>query len=259
MKHLRRWSLRFGMIVSLSLCAAGALLWKWSYGPARQICFARENGRIFLCQVGSDADPSYRFPWMEFTVDSAWTHPPVCTCGQFDRSPPNSNCYFFNLEYSSSGRTDEYVDYHRTLADISVSKGFGGPSLVQWRWDGIFHAWYLGQESASNAATRYYQVSMPVWLPACAALLPVLLIGTVIVRRRDLERWRRKAGKCPSCGYDSRATPDCCPECGREHTRGSLTDALVAHNAEFREMLARSKASGSRPYKTLSGGSKEND
>ena len=51
---------------------------------------------------------------------------------------------------------------------------------------------------------------------ACDGAVAILLLYRLI---RSLRKWwlRRSfavAGHCPACGYDLRATPDRCPECG---------------------------------------------
>ena len=52
---------------------------------------------------------------------------------------------------------------------------------------------------------------MPYWLVLLAAAAP----GTLCVAVRRLPRRRFPYVRCPVCGYDLRATPDRCPECGR--------------------------------------------
>ena len=53
-------------------------------------------------------------------------------------------------------------------------------------------------------------VYLPLWLPSLFCALPPVLW----LRRRLKRRRGARAGLCACCGYDLRATPGRCPECG---------------------------------------------
>jgi hypothetical protein len=58
-------------------------------------------------------------------------------------------------------------------------------------------------------------IEMPYWLPAMLfGCLPALAAKRAV--QRFLRRERSRAGRCRTCGYDLRASPDRCPECGTE-------------------------------------------
>jgi hypothetical protein len=61
-----------------------------------------------------------------------------------------------------------------------------------------------------TAEIRHF-LSVPLWL--------VVVLTAIAPARRLKRRYgrldrRRARGFCPRCGYDLRATPDRCPECG---------------------------------------------
>ena len=58
-----------------------------------------------------------------------------------------------------------------------------------------------------------YFVGVPYWAAAAAlATWPAWYVWRVRRQQRELDRRRR--GLCPVCGYDLRASPGRCPECG---------------------------------------------
>ncbi len=61
-----------------------------------------------------------------------------------------------------------------------------------------------------HRANAEFRAGCPIWMVVLAiALIPAsrVLLGLRAYRRGQ-------AGRCASCGYDLRATPDRCPECG---------------------------------------------
>jgi hypothetical protein len=77
-----------------------------------------------------------------------------------------------------------------------------------YRWDqegSYVLAWSLENYPGQS------MVSTPHWVVAALlAIVPAAVVLARFVRTR-----RRLQGLCTSCGYDLRATPDRCPECGR--------------------------------------------
>jgi hypothetical protein len=64
--------------------------------------------------------------------------------------------------------------------------------------------------SAGDSLGWSRTVVLPLWLFAGASsILPVAWTARAFRRRQ-----RQRAGRCPTCNYDLRATPARCPECG---------------------------------------------
>jgi predicted amidophosphoribosyltransferase len=64
-----------------------------------------------------------------------------------------------------------------------------------------------------------------VIVPDWVVMLPACVLPFWWIVGKGLRRKRRREGCCPACGYDLRATPDRCPECGRAVN----ADAMIEH------------------------------
>jgi hypothetical protein len=139
-------------------------------------------------------------------------------------------CWYLVL---SSGRggvalsrdAEDYDAGHATIEDIgSHWRLFGWKTGVPTYPQPVFHVgvgkpttsfainWGGGRRGGSSAALRR-ELIVPYWaLALLVGILPGVQLRQVLKNRR--RRQRREAGRCPTCGYDLRATPDRCPECG---------------------------------------------
>jgi hypothetical protein len=98
-------------------------------------------------------------------------------------------------QFISSDRELPRWEHH----SLPSSETFLGPSL----WNRLGFAYHPAPCQLEGG-----DIAAPAWfIVLLTAVLPVTRI--VIWKRR-----RHRAGLCPACGYDLRATPERCPECG---------------------------------------------
>jgi hypothetical protein len=76
--------------------------------------------------------------------------------------------------------------------------------------DGATSSW-----KSTPSRPVFWSFTLPLWLPA--ALFAALPLRSLL--RAHRQRRRRNRRRCAACGYDLRATPDRCPECGRPAVR----------------------------------------
>jgi hypothetical protein len=160
----------------------------------------------------------------------------------FDRTPP----------YEAHAR--RVISQHGTIAwaeETSRNRKYEEPRTGVWDHGTISSAeggsaarWLLvkptGWQEAGFIFHRGYQpawadtgnilfvpdlvIGLAYWaIVVASAILPLLWCRRV--RRRIVHARRCKRGCCAACGYDLRATPGRCPECGRS----SPTAVAVAH------------------------------
>jgi hypothetical protein len=72
--------------------------------------------------------------------------------------------------------------------------------------------WQVNTGSTSTIYAECRSIWLPYWLVAALALVLPARRGPSVIR--SMRSSRPSIGHCPACGYDLRASPERCPECG---------------------------------------------
>lgn len=91
-------------------------------------------------------------------------------------------------------------------AGVAATPGSTPPTLFGLGWERRLNTYPYG-------TNRNWRLSLPF---AFIALMTFALPAARLTayRRKRLRRQAEREGRCLNCGYDLRATPDRCPECG---------------------------------------------
>lgn len=79
--------------------------------------------------------------------------------------------------------------------------------------------WFIYAAYGWVDVVKYSRPVLNLRVPFWGLLLATLVLPVAWVAHRRIRTWAshrpRPRGICSTCGYDLRATPDRCPECGR--------------------------------------------
>ncbi|HZL35372.1 MAG TPA: hypothetical protein VFC78_08685 [Tepidisphaeraceae bacterium] len=130
-------------------------------------------------------------------------------------------CYAHCLFWSDDDLAIQLLapNQHGMRGDAKLAKANKDPAstgFVKRTFGGLGYDWEKSLRVGDLKMTgTSWAVAVPYWgIAAMFAPLPTLWMFAL--RRARRERWRLRHSRCFRCGYDLRATPGQCPECGTE-------------------------------------------
>jgi len=122
----------------------------------------------------------------------------------------NGRCMLFELVFHEG---DIPISWHWWSTDegIDAADSFLNDATASIRL-GAFE--YHTIRPADNHPTikKFTIVFVPIWF--MTLLFTILPMWWLLAYRKRSKGYRLKRGLCLTCGYDMRASPDTCPECG---------------------------------------------
>ena len=162
--------------LSLLLCVAAGVLWVRSYFDGDAVAYGRSRSAQEIAFANGQL-----FYWRWTTDDTTLIRRVLRRGVSYGRGvPPRANL----LPGGTVTFTLSTPGGHIARHDLTE------PPLSGTIWYARLPCWQLALATALLPATHLYRY------------------------RRSVRRDRRRAGLCVRCGYDHRATPGRCPECG---------------------------------------------
>ena len=186
-----------GSFLSLALCVGTAALWAWSYWRAETFTLWRMGPPM---QAPGNEEVSAKAARGLLTVGRSW-HVYAA-----DEYAPHW--------WPRVGQGWESIYWGTTYAALPDYD----PAPPDWLYSRPVLGFRVADLPGGTPAkpSRVCGVVVPLWFPLAAfAACPLWWAH----RRRKLRR-RLDRRLCPACGYDLRASPERCPECGTPALRG---------------------------------------
>lgn len=215
-QSMRRLLLNTLTVLSLLLFVAAAGLWVRGYwvsdswkesGEGGDLTIWSEAGRVFVEQAGgerplADSDLAGLPPRMREMVVRA---------------------HMSRRRLRERSISSRPADRASTVTEQLRQQAASDPATIRdWHLFG-FH-WFVsdGETEVTRSAplevsvittSSIWQIGIPLWSVAVVFSLLPLAHARSTIRTRQ-QRRRQREGKCRACGYDLRASPERCPECG---------------------------------------------